>query len=224
MTGVNYRIEPVAGCGNCFFNSIAVLTSTNGTAHDLRLASVRHIANLPSEESRGMYAENSLCPMPASVPRQINGDIDLPTYTALMSQADTYVGLDIVFAAGVVLERTIAVYNRANRLIYHSSTLNFDLPPLFLRFTVRGSRDQDHFEPIIIEDLAITSQTSHGECSGQSICVVSSQASNIADPGVGFRNVEIAFNTTVSLSQREAIEQVMCLFSDMMTIYGYMDT
>jgi len=33
------RIEPVAGCGNCFFNSIAVLTSTNGTAHDLRLAS-----------------------------------------------------------------------------------------------------------------------------------------------------------------------------------------
>jgi hypothetical protein len=141
-----------------------------------------------------------------------------------MSQSDTYVGLDIVFAAGVVLERAIAVYNQANRLIYLSSTLNFDLPPLLLRFTVRGSSDQGHFEPIITEDLAITSQTSHGECSGQSICVVSSQASNIADPGVGFRNVEIAFNTTVSLSQCEAIEKVMCLFSDMMTIYGYMDT
>ena len=148
---------------------------------------------------------------------------DLPTYTVLMSQADTYVGLDIVFAAGVVLERAIAVYNQANRLIYLSSTLNFDLPPLLLRFTVRGSSDQGHFEPIITEDLAITSQTSHGECSEQSICVVSSQASNIADPGVGFRNVEIALNTTVSLSQCEAIEQVMCLFSDMMTIYAYMD-
>ena len=55
-------------------------------------------------------------------------------------------------------------------MFYLSSTLDFDLPPLFLRFTVRGSSDQGHFEPIIIEDLAITSQTSHGECSGQSIC------------------------------------------------------
>jgi hypothetical protein len=36
----------------------------------------------------------------------------------------------------------------------------------------------------------------------------------MADPGVGVRNVEIALNTTVSLSQCEAIEQVICLFSD----------
>ena len=224
MTGLNYRIESVAGGGNCFFNSIGVLTSTNGSAHDLRFASVRHIANLPADESRVMYAVNSLFPMPTSVPRHINGDIDLPSYTALMSQTGTSVGLDIVFATGRVLDRAIAVYNEANQLIYLTSTLDFDLPPLFLRFTVLGSSDQGHFEPIITEDRAITSQTSHGARSGHSVCVICSQPSHIADPGVGVRNVEIALNTTVSLSQCEAIEQVICLFSYMITKYVNMYT